>query len=102
MFFVGKRENLLGMKKRTIDRKFIIGPVSAKVVFFVILAAFATFYLAESSQSAKRKIETSDLSQEVKNKQNEIDQFEVEKNRLKALSIIQDKAKEKGMESAGE
>lgn len=102
MFFKGRREVDLGTRKRALERRFVLGPVSAKVVLIIIVAALATFYLGQSAQSQTKKIKTSELEQNLKNEQNEMDRLEVEKNRLKALSIIQDEANKKGMESAGQ
>jgi len=100
MMFVGPRVSRLGIKRRSIERRFFIGPVSAKVVFFIILAAFSIFYLSQSSQIASRKIIQSGLEQDTLNKQNEIDQIKLEGQRLKALSDVQSEAEKKGMEPA--
>ncbi len=102
MFFIKNRESNLGIKKRAVERKLTLGPVSAKVLFFIILAAFATFYLANQSQMMKRRVETSDLGQQVKDQQDEVDQLKMESDRYKTLSQAQEKANEKGMESAGQ
>jgi cell division protein FtsL len=102
MFFKGRREADLGIRKRDAERRLSLGPVSAKVVLIVIVASLAVFYLGQAGQSQTKKITTSDLEQSLKNEQNEIDRLDVEKNRLKSLSIIQDEAAKKGMESAGQ
>jgi len=102
MFFKGNRETNLGSRKRGIERRLMIGPVSAKVVLIIIVASLAFFYLGQAGQSQTEKIKISDLEQNLSNEQNEIDRLEVEQNRLKALSIIQDGANKKGMESAGQ
>ncbi|MDH4358831.1 MAG: hypothetical protein OEV37_02710 [Candidatus Berkelbacteria bacterium] len=100
MIFIGRRNSFLGAKKRTIERRFFLGPVSAKVVFFIILAAFSIFYLSQSSQIASRKIVQSGLEKDMMDKQNEIDQIKLEGQRLKALSDVQSEAEKKGMEPA--
>ena len=98
MFYIGRRNSSLGTRKRMVERRVILGPNSLKFVVIVILAAFSLFYLSQSSQSATRNYITSDLEQAKKDSNADVERLEVEANRLKALSIIQDKAKEKGME----
>jgi hypothetical protein len=98
MFNVGTRDANLGQRKRSITRKLLFGPNSVKIVAFLLLAVFSLFYLSQSSQSATKTIQVSDLDQQEKNIMAEKERLEVEANRLKALSIIQQKASEKGME----
>jgi hypothetical protein len=98
MFFVGKRGNELGERKRNLTRRVTLGPNSVKFLVLFILAAFSLFYLSQSSQSATRNYVVSDLEQQKKDTGAQLDRLEVEANRLKALSLIQGKANEKGME----
>lgn len=100
MFFVGKRSNNLGIRKRSVDRRINFGPNSLKFIVLFVLAAFSLFYLSQSSQSATKNYIVSDLEQKKEDINAETDRLEVEANRLKALSLIQDKASEKGMEQA--
>jgi len=100
MFFVGKRGNNLGVRKRSIERRFFLGPNSLKFVVLFVLAAFSLFYLSQSSQSATKNYIVSDLEQSKKDTGAETERLEIEANRLKALSLIQDKANAKGMEQA--
>jgi len=102
MIFIGKRNKDLGIRKRTIERRFFLGPTSLKILVVVILAAFSLFYLSQSSQSATRSYIVSNLEEQKKNATSEKERLEIEANRLKALSLIQDKAKEKGMEQVSE
>ncbi len=102
MFFVGKRDQNLGIRKRTVEKRVFLGPTSVKVIVLVILAAFSLFYLSQSSQSATKNYEISDLEQQKKDLNGEKERLEVESNRLKALSIIQEKASAKGMEQVSE
>lgn len=102
MFFVGKRESNLGVRKRTIEKRVFLGPNSVKVIILVMLAAFSLFYLSQSSQSATKNYEISDLDQQKNDINAEKERLEVEANRLKALSIIQEKASQKGMEQVSE
>lgn len=98
MFNVGTRDANLGQKKRSITRKLLFGPNSVKIIAFLLLAVFSLFYLSQSSQSATKTIQVSDLEGQEKDIMAEKERLEVEANRLKALSIIQQKANEKGME----
>lgn len=102
MFHVGKRTKDLGVRKRSLDRKFTLGPNSIKVIAVVILAAFSLFYLSQSSQSATRDYIVSDLESQKKDLNSERERMEVEANRLKALSLIQDKATQSGMEQSSQ
>lgn len=98
MFFVGRRSGSLGEKKRAIERRIFLGQNSLKFLVLFILSAFSIFYLSQSSQSATRNYVVSDLEQQKKDVIAETERLEIEANRLKALSIIQEKAKESGME----
>jgi cell division protein FtsL len=69
-----------------------------KLVMIVLLVVFSFFYLSQSSQSATRNYVISDLEEQKEKTEAVKAQLEVDGNRLKALSLIQDKAKEKGME----
>ncbi|MCX6809333.1 MAG: hypothetical protein NTZ65_01080 [Candidatus Berkelbacteria bacterium] len=102
MFFVGKRNRDLGVRQRSVERRVFFGPNSFKVLIVVILAAFSFFYLSQSSQSATKNYIVSDLEEQNKSVTSEKERLEVEANRLKALSLIQDKAKEKGMEQSSQ
>jgi cell division protein FtsL len=102
MFFVGKRDQNLGIRKRTVDKRVYLGPNSMKVIILVILAAFSLFYLSQSSQSATKNYQISDLDQQKNDINSEKERLEVEANRLKALSIIQEKASQNGMEQVSE
>ena len=98
MIFIGKRGPNLGSKKRTVERRVTFGPNSVKVVLAVLFVAFAFFYLSQSSQSANRNYIVSDLEQRKDKAEAVKAQLEVDGNRLKALSLIQEKAKEMGLE----
>lgn len=98
MINVGQRDPNLGVKKRSFGRRMALGPNSLKVVAIVILAAFSLFYLSQSSQSAARTIEISDLEEKQKDINAEKERLEVEANRLRALSIIQEQAQKNNME----
>lgn len=103
MIFVGRKNSYQrGVKQRTVAGRFFLGPNSAKVVVIVLLATFSLFYLSQSSQSATRNYIVSDLEEQKKEGIAEKERLEVEANRLKALSIIQEKAIEGGMEQVSE
>ncbi len=100
MFIVGKRSKDLGVKKRSVEQRVVLGPNAVKILAIVVLAAFSLFYLSQSSQSAAKNYIVSGLDDENSKLTAEKERLEVEANRLKALSIIQEKAQEKGMESS--
>jgi len=78
------------------------GPNSVKVLVIVMFAVFSLFYLSQSSQSATRNYIVSDLEEQNKDNVAEKERLEVEANRLKALSLIQEKATQNGMEPVSE
>jgi len=102
MFIVGKRTSDLGQRKRSLERRVVLGPNAVKILAIVVFAAFSLFYLSQSSQSAAKNYIVSGLEDESGKLTAEKERLEVEANRLKALSIIQDKAEDQGMESASE
>ncbi len=102
MFTVGKRTRDLGQRKRSLERRVVLGPNAVKILTIVVLAAFSLFYLSQSSQSAAKNYIVSGLGDESGKLTAEKERLEVEANRLKALSIIQEKAESQGMESASE
>lgn len=97
MLFIGKRDRLLGTKKRSLERRFVLGPNSVKVILVVLLVVFSFFYLSQG-QSATRNYIISDLQAQKDKSESLKAQVELDGHRLRALSAIQDKAKEKGME----
>jgi len=100
MIFIGKRDKDLGVRKRSAERRFVLGPNTLKITVIVILAVFSLFYLSQSSQSATKNYVVSDLESQKSRVTAEKERLEVEANRLKALSLIQEKASEKGMEAS--
>ena len=92
----------MGLRKRSIEQRVALGPNTVKILAIVVIAAFSLFYLSQSSQSAAKNYMVSNLEEENNKAMADKDRLQVEANRLKALSIIQEKAQEKGMESSGE
>lgn len=102
MFTVGSRSKDLGLRKRGIERRVVLGPNAVKVLAIAVLAAFSLFYLSQSSQSASKNYIVSNLEDQNNKAAAEKDRLEVEANRLKALSIIQEKAQQQGMEPSSQ
>jgi hypothetical protein len=102
MFIVGSRSKDLGLRKRSIKQRLVLGPNAIKIFAIVVLAVFSLFYLSQSSQSAAKNYIVSGLEDENNKVTAEKERLEVEANRLKALSIIQEKAQQKGMESSAQ
>ena len=100
--FVGKRNNYSKAKSRSINKRVFFGPNSMKVVVIVLFGTFSLFYLSQSSQSVTRNYIVSDLEEQRQDHVAEKERLEVEANRLKALSLIQEKAAESGMEQVSE
>jgi len=101
--FVGRRNNYSPkVKTRSINARVFFGPNSVKVLVIVLFATFSLFYLSQSSQSATRNYIVSDLEEQKRDGIAEKERLEVEANRLKALSIIQEKSAESGMEQVSD
>lgn len=98
MIYVGNRDNNLGTKKRAIERRLAIGPVSVKLVVVALLIVFSFFYLFQSNESTKRYYTISDLQEKKEKTEAVTAQLEVDAMRSKTLSVIQDEASKKGME----
>ena len=81
----------LGVKKRTIGRKIIIGPKAARFVAVIIFAALGILYLTQSTQGADRSYKIRDLTEEKSGLTEQRDRLKIEESRLESLNEI-DKA----------
>lgn len=94
------RSNIIetGVRKRTIGRAISFGPISLRFVTILILAAFALFYLAQSTQSATRNYKIQELEREKKKIEIETERLRAESFRLRSLNNIQEHSGELGLE----
>ena len=67
-----------------------MGPISIKIVTILLVAAFALFYLAQSTQSAARNYTIYELQGRKEKLQQEKNQLEVEAIRLKSLTKVEE------------
>ena len=77
-----------GFRKRTINRRFQLGPISIKFVTIALLAVAALFYIAQSAQGTASKYKISQLEDQKSQIQTDVRQLEVESARLKSLNEI--------------
>ncbi len=79
-----------GIRRRTLRRSIVLGPISIKIVTILLVAAFALFYLAQSTQSAARNYTIYELQGRKEKLQQEKNQLEVEAIRLKSLTKVEE------------
>lgn len=89
-----------GFRKRTIQGRLKIGPVSLKFITIALLAIAALFYLAQSAQSSTFKYKIMELQDQQSKVQTDVKQLEVESARLKSLNEIKNSAQVLNLESA--
>ena len=78
-----------GVKKRTIGRKFSIGPKASRFLAIIIFGALGILYLTGSTQGADRSFQVQTLSDQKSQLVEQRDQLQVEKSRLESLNEIQ-------------
>lgn len=88
-----------GLRRRTLRRSLTVGPVSIKIITILLVAAFALFYLAQSTQSAARNYNIYELQNQKEKLDREKNELELEAIRLKSLSKIQATAEELQLQS---
>lgn len=82
------RSASIGSKKRTIGRKFSIGPKAARFVAIIIFGALGLLYLTQSTQGADRSYKLRDLSGQKSQLSEQRDRLQVESSRLQSLNEI--------------
>jgi len=98
MLYVGQRTIDSGLKKRSVARRVIFGPVTIKFVAIALLVVFSFFYYVQSNASTEQYYTISDLQEQKEKAEAVNSQLQVDAERQRALSIIEQKANEKGME----
>ena len=81
----------LGAKKRTVKRRFFIGPKAMRFVAIAIFASLGILYLTQSTQGADRSYKIRNLTNQKADLTEQRDRLEIEQSRLKSLNEI-DKA----------
>lgn len=87
--FTGSNTDQIGSKKRTIGRKFSIGPKASRFVAIIVFTALGIIYLTQSTQGADRSYKTRDLSSEKTQLLEQRDTLRIEESRLKSLNEIE-------------
>ncbi|HOX40836.1 MAG TPA: hypothetical protein PK263_01415 [bacterium] len=83
-----------GARKKTVDRRFFIGPNTIKFVSLAVLAVLAIVYLSQSTAGASRSMKTRELESEKNALDEKAKWLEVEATRYQSLREI-DNAVEK-------
>lgn len=86
--FTNSNNNQLGNKKRTIGKKFLIGPKASRFIAVVLFAALGIIYLTQSTQGADRSYKVRDLTSEKTQLLEQRDRLKIEESRLESLNEI--------------
>ena len=78
----------IGIKKRTVGRKFFVGPKTTRFIAIVIFSAMGLLYLTQSTQGADRSYKVRDLSAQKSQLSEQRDRLQVEVSRLESLNEI--------------
>ncbi len=78
----------IGIKKRTVGRKFFVGPKTTRFIAIVIFSAMGLLYLTQSTQGADRSYKVRDLSAQKSQLSEQRDRLQVEASRLESLNEI--------------
>jgi len=78
----------IGIKKRTVSRKFFVGPKTTRFIAIVIFSAMGLLYLTQSTQGADRSYKVRDLSAQKSQLSEQRDRLQVEASRLESLNEI--------------
>lgn len=86
------------MRPRVINKKIKFGPVSLGFITVILFSMLSLFYLAQSNQISTKGYTISDLEKTKQSLIEENERLQVEAARLQAVSVIQGKSKELGMD----
>ena len=77
-----------GVRKRTIDRRISLGPLSFRFLTIAVLSVLALFYLIQSSQGESGSLRANELLKEKEKLEQEMRRLELESIRLRSLNEI--------------
>jgi hypothetical protein len=86
--FTNSSTNQIGNKKRTVARKFLIGPKASRFIAVVVFTTLGIIYLTQSTQGADRSYKVRDLSSEKTQLLEQRDRLKIEESRLESLNEI--------------
>jgi cell division protein FtsB len=78
-----------GVRKRTLERSVVVGPISMRLLTVLLVALVVLFYLAQSSQSATKSYRVYELQQQQAKLESEHKRLELEAIRLRSLNEVQ-------------
>ncbi|MCX6808637.1 MAG: hypothetical protein NTW50_03140 [Candidatus Berkelbacteria bacterium] len=91
----------LGVKKKTVERGFSVGPTAIRFVTIIIIAVLAVVYLSQSTAGASRSVKLNDLQSKQDSLSLEKERLEAEQTRLKSLQSVDQGVANQGMEQVG-
>ncbi len=97
-FITFRRNKARRVKSRVVSKKVKFGPVSLGFITVILFSLLSLFYLAQSNQISTKGYKIRDLETTKKELQAENERLQVEAARLQAVSMIQAKAKDLGMQ----
>lgn len=86
--FTSSNTNQIGSKKRTVGRRFSIGPKASRFIAVIVFAALGVIYLTQSTQGADRSYKVRDLTAEKTQLLEQRDRLKIEESRLESLNEI--------------
>jgi len=86
--FTNSSTNQIGNKKRTVSKKFSVGPKASRFIAIVVFTALGIIYLTQSTQGADRSYKVRDLSSEKTQLLEQRDRLKIEESRLESLNEI--------------
>lgn len=78
----------IGAKKRTVSRKFFIGPKASRFIAVIIFGALGMLYLTQSTQGADRSYKYRELTGQQSALEDQRDRLQIEASRLQSLNEI--------------
>jgi cell division protein FtsB len=78
----------LGEKKRSVERKFHIGPKAVRFIAVIIFSAMGVLYLTQTTNGAGQSLQVRELSAEKTQLSEQLDRLKIEQSRLESLNQI--------------
>jgi hypothetical protein len=86
--FTTSNTSQLGDKKRTVKRRFSVGPKASRFIAVIVFTALGIIYLTQSTQGADRSYKVRDLTAEKTHLLEQRDRLKIEESRLESLNEI--------------
>lgn len=86
-----------GVRKRTLEQVFHLGPVSIKFITLIIGAALLLFYVAQSTQGATSGYDLRAVKEKQDELKDNLEELKTQELRFKALGTLNEDAKAAGL-----